>query len=224
MQSVAAEMRHAETAFLLRVGDGFGLRWFTPTTEVDLCGHATLASAHVLWETGRVNRDEPIRFQTRSGILTARFDQRIVLDFPSIGPSNAQLPHPVAGLQPLWTGTNQMDWFIEIASELELRHYQPDFTEIESLGLRGLIVTAASPHEFDFVSRFFAPQSGVPEDPVTGSAHCCLAPYWSGKLDKTKMIAHQASARGGVVGVELKGQRVELSGDAVTVLGGVLRC
>jgi len=224
MQSVAAEMKHAETAFVRPIDDGFELRWFTPTVEVDLCGHATLASAHVLWESGNLAQDRTARFHTRSGLLTATLDCAIKLDFPSEAPEAAALPHAISGLSPIWTGKNRMDWIAQVASEEELRTFVPDIESINALGMRGLIVTAAGSSEFDFVSRFFAPQSGVPEDPVTGSAHCCLAPFWGSRLGKTAMSGYQASERGGKVGVELKNSRVVLSGQAITVLEGTFRC
>ena len=225
MQSVASEMKHAETAFVYPLVDGgFSLRWFTPTTEVDLCVHATLASAHALWSTGRLATTQVAHFQTRSGLLTATKSEHIELDFPLEGPQAAQLPHPIPGLDPIWTGRNRMDWIVEVADEAEVRSFVPDFQNISSLGLRGLQVTARSPGEFDFVSRFFAPQSGVDEDPVTGSAHCCLGPYWGAKLRKSSLKAFQASSRGGVVGIRLTPERAILLGDAVTVLEGVLYC
>jgi len=224
MQSVAAEMRHAETAYLRQLHDGYELRWFTPVVEVDLCGHATLASAHVLWESGRLSKDVEARFYTRSGLLTAKLNGQIQLDFPAKIATQANLPHPVNGLSPTWMGNNKMDWLVEVETEEEVRSFQPDFENIYALGIRGLIVTARANAEFDFVSRFFAPQSGVPEDPVTGSAHCCLAPYWSDKLGKTKMTGYQASQRGGIVGVEIQGDRVLLRGYATTILEGNLRC
>ncbi len=224
MQSVAAEMKHAETAFVRPIDGGFELRWLTPTVEVDLCGHATLATAHTLWESGRHPKNSHLHFHTRSGILTAKLDNEIELDFPRIDNFEAMLPHAIVGLQPIWTGKNGMDWFVEVETEEELRNFEPDFTNINSLGLRGLTVTSRGKETFDFVSRFFAPQSGVPEDPVTGSAHCSLAPYWSAKLGKSEMRGFQASQRGGEVGVLVEGDRVKLRGRAVTVLEGTLRC
>lgn len=224
MQHVAMEMKHAETAFVRPLVDGFELRWFTPSVEVDLCGHATLASAHALWESGRLSHDQPARFHTRSGLLVATKGVQIRLDFPAEAPFEAALPHAIDGLHPIWSGKNRMDWIVEVASEEEVRHFVPNFEAISSLGMRGLQITAKSKVDYDFVSRFFAPQSGVDEDPVTGSAHCCLGPYWGAKLEKDKLRGYQASSRGGVVGMELIGNRVELLGDAVTVLEGVLRC
>ncbi len=224
MQQVAMEMKHAETAFVRPLPDGFELRWFTPSVEVDLCGHATLASAHALWESGRLLLDQPARFHTRSGLLVATKGAQIRLDFPAEVPTESDLPRSIDGLHPIWSGKNRMDWIVELATESEVRSFNPDFEQIASLGMRGLQVTAKADSEFDFVSRFFAPQSGVDEDPVTGSAHCCLGPYWGAKLGKDKVTGYQASDRGGVVTVELFGERVGLLGDAVMTLEGVLHC
>jgi len=224
MQNVAMEMKHAETAFIRPLEDGFELRWFTPTVEVDLCGHATLAGAHVLWETQTLESDKPARFHTRSGLLVANKRKKIELDFPNERPIQSTLPHAIEGIFPIWTGKNRMDWFVEASTEAEVRSFKPDMAKIEALGMRGLIVTAKGSGEFDFISRFFAPQAGVSEDSVTGSSHCCLGPYWGEKLGKTELIAFQASARGGVVGMELKANGVTLKGDAVTVLKGQLEC
>lgn len=232
MQNVAAEMRHAETAFLRREGDRWSLRWFTPTVEVDLCGHATIASAHVLWSTGRLSETEEAIFDTQSGELRARREaDRIVLNFPA-EPVNVAATvregltlSAALGLHapPKFVGRNRMDWFVEASSEAEVEGLTPELELVGQLGHRGVIVTAASSMpDADFVSRFFAPQSGVDEDPVTGSAHCCLAPYWAGKLGKNEMVGFQASARGGYVGVRVIGERVELIGTAVTILSGEL--
>ncbi len=220
-------MNHAETAFVRYTGQGHELRWFTPTVEVDLCGHATLAAAHVLWEQDLHSKWQPIRFSTRSGVLTAVMrGADAVLDFPAEPAEAAVAPEDIVeilGCEPVWFGRNRMDWIAEVPSEEAVRRLEPDFGRIEALGMRGLIVTARS-EECDFVSRFFAPQSGVPEDPVTGSAHCCLGPYWSAKLDKPEVVGYQASARGGRVKVNCLGDRVELIGNAVTVLEGFLHC
>lgn len=224
MQNVAMEMKHAETAFVRPLADGFELRWFTPSMEVDLCGHATLASAHVLWETGRLALTKGARFHTRSGLLVATKEDKIRLDFPGEAPEATALPHAIVGLNPTWTGKNRMDWVAEVGSEAEVRDFVPNFDNIEALRMRGLQVTARSSGEFDFIARFFAPQTGVQEDPVTGSAYCSLGPYWSEKLGKNRLRAFQASPRGGVVEVEANGDRVALFGDAVTTLEGILRC
>jgi PhzF family phenazine biosynthesis protein len=227
MQLVAREMNLSETAFLHPEGDGWRLRWFTPTVEVALCGHATLAAAHVLWETGALATDAPARFRTRSGLLTAmRQDDLIELDFPAKRAQPAPAPEGLTaalGGEPRFIGRNEFDYLVEVDSEMMLRSLQPDFTALRKLPVRGVIVTArpAAP-EFDFVSRFFAPACGVDEDPVTGSAHCCLGPYWQSRLGKAEFKAFQASARGGVVRVRVEGERVKLGGHAVTVFRGVL--
>lgn len=227
MQAVAREMNLAETAFLVRHDDGFNLRWFTPTVEVDLCGHATLASAKVLWDDGHLPPDAQARFHTRSGLLTARRRGAwIEMDFPAV-PAQPTPPLPglleALGVQPTYVGKNRFDYLLEVDSEATLRAVKPDFAVLHTLPFRGVIVTsrAASP-ECDFVSRFFAPGAGVDEDPVTGSAHCCLAPYWGPRLKRTEMVGYQASARGGVVRVRLHGDRVILGGQAVIVLRGEL--
>lgn len=223
MQQVAREMNLAETAFLYRQNDGFNLRWFTPTVEVDLCGHATLASAHVLWEEGHLKPEEQARFYTRSGLLTAdRKGAWIEMDFPATPAQPADAPDDLLqalGAEPRFVGLSQFDYIVEVDSEETLRALKPNMTLLERVPVRGVIVTCRSASaEYDFVSRFFAPQSGVPEDPVTGSAHCALAPFWSQRLAKTEMSAYQASARGGVLRVRLNGERVGISGQAVTVL------
>ena len=227
MQRVAAEMNLSETAFLVPKGEGYGLRWFTPAVEVDLCGHATLAAAHILWQTGRLAPETPARFFTRSGELGARRrGDWIELDFPSEPvepcPEPAGLTEAL-GVPLRYVGRNRMDCLAEIEDETVLRALNPDMAALARIDARGAIVTAPAQSEgFDFVSRFFAPAAGVPEDPVTGSAHCALAPYWGGKLNRTELIGYQASARGGVVRVTLAGERVLLGGQAVTVLRGSL--
>ena len=223
MQAVAREMNLAETAFLMKQADGFNLRWFTPTVEVELCGHATLASAHILWETGRLPLAAPARFHSLSGLLTAvRQGDAIELDFPATPDEPEALPAGLAealGATPTYFGRSRFDCVAEVASEDIVRSLRPDFARLEALPARGLMVTSrASTPGFDFVSRFFGPAVGIDEDPVTGSAHCCLGPYWSKRLHKTELVAYQASARGGVVGVSVRGDRVRLSGRAVTVL------
>ncbi len=227
MQAVAREMNLAETAFLVRQRDGFGLRWFTPTIEVALCGHATLASAHVLWEDGHLAPTDQARFQTKSGLLTAdRAAGWIELDFPTKRAEPAPAPPGLVqalGVAPRRVGRNQFDYLVEVESEALVRTLAPDHAALAKLPVRGVIVTsrAATPG-YDFVSRFFAPGSGIPEDPVTGSAHCALGPYWSERLGKTEFVAYQASPRGGVVRVRVAGDRVKLGGQAVTVLRGTL--
>jgi PhzF family phenazine biosynthesis protein len=254
MQALAAEMNLSETAFLVcrggpadradradrgksaQGGDGgeiaeFDLRWFTPSVEVELCGHATLASAHVLWETGAAAAASPIRFQTLSGVLGAeRRGDWIELDFPAEPASAlAEPPQGLAGLlgaQPVWVGANRFDLVVELADEAAVRSLAPDARRLAALPYRGILVTArasaAQARGYDVVSRFFAPAAGVAEDPVTGSAHCCVGPYWSGRLGKNPLVGYQASARGGLVRMELAGDRVRLGGQAVTVFRGEL--
>lgn len=223
MQHVAAEMNLAETAFLRPRDDGFDLRWFTPTTEVDLCGHATLASAHVLWESSILAANEPARFHTRSGLLTAvRRGDWIELDFP-LTPEQAVVAPPglveALGLTPLYVGKSSLDYIVELASEQAVRSLKPDLGRLSTLPARGVIATSRSATpDADFVSRFFAPAAGINEDPVTGSSHCCLAPFWSSRLGKDVFIARQLSARGGVLRVQLADGCVRLGGQAVTVL------
>ena len=227
LQAVGAEMNLPETAFLTAAADGFGLRWFTPTTEVDLCGHATLAAAHVLWEVGRLAPEAAARFHTRSGVLTAtRRDGWIELDFPAEPPSVAEPPAALAaalGAVAKWTGRNRFDWLVEIESAARVRALTPDLARLAAVPTRGVIVTAPSDDpRFDFVSRFFAPRTGIPEDPATGSAHCCLGPYWAERLGRTALTGAQVSPRGGVVRVRLAGPRAILGGQAVTILRGEL--
>ncbi len=225
MQNVASEMNLSETAFLVRQPDGFNLRWFTPAVEVDLCGHATLASAHVLWEAGHLKPDEEARFHTRSGLLTAtRQDDWIELNFPATPAEPADAPADLLralGVTATYIGKNRFDYLIEVDSEATLRAIQPDYSLLLTVPARGIIVTSRG-SRYDFVSRFFAPSVGVNEDPVTGSAHCSLAPYWSRKLDKDALLAYQASSRGGTLHVRVDGDRVHLGGQAVTVLRGEL--
>ena len=227
MQSMAAEMNLSETAFLLPEGDGYRLRWFTPTVEVELCGHATLASAHVLWETGALKPDEQARFHTLSGLLTAeRRGEWIELDFPATPEEPAAAPaglEQTLGAKATYVGKTRFDYMVEVESEMTVRGLRPDMARLAELPVRGVMVTSrASTPGWDFVSRFFGPQTGVAEDPVTGSAHCCLGPYWSKKLGKSEFVAFQASPRGGLVRVRLEGERVRLGGKAVTVLRGEL--
>jgi PhzF family phenazine biosynthesis protein len=227
MQYVAREMNLSETAFLVRQEDGFNLRWFTPAVEVDLCGHATLASAHVLWEAGYLQPDQQARFYTKSGLLTAeKHGEWIEMNFPATIAQPAKAPSDLLsalGISPTYSGRNLFDYLIEVSSEEEVRRMQPNFSLLATIPARGVIVTSrASTPGYDFVSRFFGPQVGINEDPVTGSAHCCLAPYWREKLGKDEMIGYQASARGGVVRVRVVGDRVYLGGQAVTVLRGEL--
>jgi len=253
MQSFAAEMKHAETAFLMPEEGGFHLRWFTPVSEVDLCGHATLASAHALWETGTLEAGHEARFRTRSGLLTARQVRAgIEMDFP------AQPPRPVEdcdseggtglvgavvnkalsgavceaifhglGVRGRYVGWNGSDYLVELDSEEEVRALKPDFATLGSIGTRGVIATASAANgdrapAYDFISRFFAPAFGIDEDPVTGSAHCALGPYWGAKLGKDEVVGYQASPRGGTIAIKLRGDRVALVGKAVTILRGTI--
>jgi PhzF family phenazine biosynthesis protein len=227
MQAVAREMNLSETAFLVPREDGYDLRWFTPAIEVDLCGHATLASAHVLWEAGLLAGDKEARFHTKSGLLTARrTGEEIELDFPATPPSPAKAPKGLSealGVVPKAVGKSRFDFLVEVETEEMVRRLKPDYEKLKRIEVRGVIVTSmASTQGYDFVSRFFAPGAGVPEDPVTGSAHCCLGPFWMERLGKKEMVAYQASARGGILRVRVEGDRVRLGGEAVTIFRGEL--
>ena len=228
MLNVAREMNLAETAFLVRQRDGYDLRWFTPAVEVDLCGHATLASAHVLWEDGVLKPEAQARFHTKSGLLTAdRRDGLIELDFPATPASAAPPPAGLieaVGAKATFVGRSRFDYLVEVDSEATVRALDPDLSALSRVEARGVIVTSGADKKsaFDFVSRFFAPRSGVPEDPVTGSAHCALTPYWSAKLGKKELRAFQASPRGGELRLRLVSDRVRIGGQAVTVLRGEL--
>jgi PhzF family phenazine biosynthesis protein len=220
MQRVALEMNLSETAFLRRIEGGWSLRWFTPAVEVKLCGHATLASAHVLWATGVLNANEPARFHTLSGWLTCcRAGNWIEMDFPALNCTPSEPPAGLAGAlgcNVIACANTGMDYLVEVADETTLRSLRPDFTTLGKLPVRGVIVTSRSaPPQFDFVSRFFAPAAGVNEDPVTGSAHCALGPYWQAKLNRCDFTAIQASIRSGIVKLSVRGDRVILRGQAV---------
>lgn len=228
MQSVAAEMNLSETAFLVPQDEGYGLRWFTPTVEVDLCGHATLASAHVLWESGQLQRNQVARFHTRSGKLTARCDADwITLDLPAFETTVVTPPADVIeglGADPVQVSlvSNDLDHVVEMESEQAVLQLKPDFGLFGQLKT-GLIATAQTDDSaVDFVSRYFGSPFGIDEDPVTGYAHCVLGPYWQERLGKSEFIAHQISQRGGVLRVEVKGERIALSGQAVTTFCGKL--
>lgn len=226
MQDKAHDVNLSETAFFQQRGDRYTLRWFTPTKEVDLCGHATLATAHIIWETEMIGPQEVIEFETRSGILKARREGAwIVLDFPSEPAAPAEAPEgieAILGAPVLWSGANRMDYLFRVADAATLKALEPDLKALGRIGMRGAIVTAPSDSpKYDFVSRYFAPAFGVPEDPVTGSAHCCLGPYWAAELGKSELTGYQASARGGIVKVVVQGDRVLLKGKAVTVMQGV---
>jgi len=227
MQSVAAEMNLSETAFVRNNGTGWALRWFTPSIEVKLCGHATLASAHALREEGMLASGGAARFHTKSGVLTTvQRGELIEMDFPA---KKAEPAPPAEGLiealgtQPVRVSRNEFDYLVEMESEEAVRTLQPDHALLRRIPVRGVIVTSrASTPGFDFISRFFAPGSGVDEDPVTGSAHCALGPYWAPRLGKNELVAYQASRRGGVVRVTVNGDRVGLTGRAITVFRGEL--
>jgi PhzF family phenazine biosynthesis protein len=228
LRNVARELNLSETAFLLPRDGEFDLRWLTPAVEVDLCGHATVASAHVLWEDGHLPPGKQARFHTRSGLLTAdRRGDWIELDFPvkiaTVAEPPAELLPALGVSSTVAVAKNAFDYMVEIESEEELRAMNPDHSTLRKIPVRGIIVTARSTTaEFDFISRFFAPGSGVDEDPVTGSAHTALGPYWGSKLGKAEMTAFQASARGGVVRLRLNGDRIILGGQAVTVMQATL--
>lgn len=230
MQALAAEMNLSETAFLLPERGDYSLRWFTPTVEVDLCGHATLASGHYLWESGRVSPKHPCRFRTRSGELGAILDDEwITLDFPATPARHLDdIPEDVLagiGILPRLVARNDADYLVVVDDPRMVTNLRPDLSRLSQLGVRGVIVTAPASEEFpeaDFISRFFAPGAGVPEDPVTGSTHCTLGPYWAGRLGRTQVTGYQASSRGGYVRVSVGEHRVHLSGRAVTVLRGTL--
>jgi len=227
MQNVAREMNLSETAFLEKQESGFNLRWFTPAVEVELCGHATLASAHILWETSLLKREETAHFQTKSGLLTASLRGGwIEMNFPAEPEAPTPAPPDLSkalGVEFIYVGKNRFDYLVEVDSEESIRRISPDFILLGTIPMRGVIVTARSDKsDYDFVSRFFAPRVGVDEDPVTGSSHCCLGPYWGARLGKTELVGYQASLRGGIIKVRMDGNRVFLGGQAVTVLQGKL--
>lgn len=234
MADIAAEMNLSETAFVRRMDGEWELRWFTPKAEVALCGHATLAAAHAMWETERLDAGKQAVFRTRSGRLTVALrGEWLDMDFPSEPAEAVTAPKELIealGLIPRYVGRNRMDYLVEVDSEQTVRTLEPDMSLLSRLQTRGVIVTSAadrsrqSPRtgEYDFVSRAFFPAIGIDEDPVTGSAHCALAPYWGKRLRKEELAGYQASPRGGFVGMKLKGERVLLSGQAVTVLRGEL--
>lgn len=219
LQAIAAENNLSETAFFVKTRNGFHLRWFTPVAEVDLCGHATLASAHVLFEILGYP-GQTIIFETLSGILTVeRKGTLLIMDFPAALPVLCVPPNPLLeglGQQPIEVLAAD-DYFVVFDSEDTVRSIRPDFAKLAGLDLRGVIVTARG-KQVDFVSRFFAPKFGIPEDPVCGSAHCALTPYWSAKLGRQVLNARQVSKRGGDIQCELKGNRVALAGHAVTFM------
>ena len=221
MAQLAKEMNLSETAFLYPQEGGFNLRWFTPAVEVSLCGHATLASAHILYEIGAIEPGKETIFYTASGVLKAnKHGEEIELDFPATPPE--EIPEPAGltaslGVKADYIGKSRFDYLVRVVSESEVREAAPDFIKLNELGVRGVMLTSQGEGDFDFISRFFAPGAGIDEDPVTGSAHCCLGPYWGEELGKEEMRAYQASPRGGIVGVHLAGDRVFLTGKAVTI-------
>ncbi len=241
MQTIAVEMNLSETAFLHPIEGGYSLRWFTPAVEVDLCGHATLASAHVLWSEGHLSAETRARFLTKSGWLSAeKKGDWIEMDFPA-RPVKVVAHVPPQLVASLCCGStirtvakSDVNYLVEIQSEKALRSLQPDFDAVKKLPMQGIIATAvADSDQYDFVSRYFGPAVGINEDPVTGSAHASLAPYWQEKLGKSEMVAQQISARGGVVRVQCalensntaattESNRIKISGQAVTVLKGEL--
>jgi PhzF family phenazine biosynthesis protein len=228
MQMVAREMNLSETAFLVKREEGYDLRWFTPSVEIELCGHATLASSHVLWEDGHIDPSDPASFCSKSGVLTARKKgDWIEMNFPATPatpePGSHEDLEAALGVKVRLVGTSRFDRLVEVESEEAVRSLRPDFTRLGRLEIRGIIVTsAATSPDYDYVSRFFAPAAGVDEDPVTGSAHCCLGPFWKERLGRDNLLGYQASARGGFVRTRCEGDRVFLSGQAITVFRGEL--
>ncbi len=227
MQLVAREMNAGATAFLRKREDGYNLRWFAPSTELKLCGHGTLASAHALWEAGHLAPSSSARFHTPDGLLTAmRRGDWIELDFPATPDQPVEAPAGLAealGATPKYVGRGRLDHIVELDDENTVRNLRPDHARLASMPGRGFIVTSRSTSpDADFVSRFFAPSVGIMEDPVTGSAHCTLGPFWSARLGRTDLVGRQVSSRGGIVKVSAAGDRVRLGGQAVTVLRGEL--
>lgn len=221
MQSIALENNLSETAFFVREGDGYGLRWFTRAFEIDLCGHATLATAHVIFDV--LGSDERVlRFQTKSGELTVeRVGERLVMDFPSRPPVACDVPEGLfeaIGKEPIEV-LRSRDYFLVYENEQDILDLQPNFSRLAEIPTHAVIVTARG-DETDFVSRFFAPEAGINEDPVTGSAHCNLIPYWAEKLGKTELFARQVSARGGELYCEFAGDRVKIGGHATLYMKG----
>ena len=227
MAAVARETNLPATAFVHDAGDGFAVRWFTRTTELKLCGHGTLASAHILYETGRVRASQSIRFQSPDGALAASTSGGwVALDFPAIPEQQVEPPAGLLealGVEAVYVGRGRLDCIVEVADESVVCGLRPDLKRLRDVATRGVIVTSRSATaDRDFVSRFFAPSTGINEDSVTGSAHCCLAPFWAQRLGKTTFVAHQLSARGGVLKLAVDGERVRIAGQAVTVIRGEL--
>lgn len=229
MQKLAKEFNYSETAFLFNTNHNtYDLRWFTLTKEIDFCGHATLASAHALWQSGYCNSSQSIVFNTLSGDLTARkADQWIDIEFPAAPATELSnvpiLIRNIIGIEPLYVGRNATDYLVVLPSENDVRLLNPDINLIAALPSQGFIVTSKSQSdEYDFVSRVFAPNDGIDEDLVCGAAHCCLGPYWGNILGKKQLKAYQASSRGGILRIELLGEKVYLAGQAVTIIQGNL--
>lgn len=228
MKNIAFEMNLSETAYLVKAkkNNEFNLRWFTPQAEVDLCGHATLASSHILYTTGICDKDEPINFHTKSGVLTSvnKGNDTYEMDFPAIEQDVIDYPHELEtalGIKPVYVGMTKWNYIVELENEEEVRNVKPNFDMLEKLPGWGTIITSKSSMKgYDFVSRFFAPEKGVKEDPVTGSAHCALGPFWQKRLEKNEFKAYQASQRGGTVGLRVESGRVFLSGKAITMMSG----
>ncbi|MFE4429128.1 PhzF family phenazine biosynthesis protein [Peribacillus butanolivorans] len=228
MQQIAKETNLPVTAFIINLHKNeCSLRWFTPSIEIPICGHGTLASSFFLWGKGYAQKNKPIVYQTKSGVLTSKLvDGMVQLEFPSLIEKEAIAPDlliKALGVVPTYVGQNKWDYLIEVQSEEIVRNLNPDIDLIAQLPIRGIIVTSQSDSsEYDFVSRFFSPAQGLNEDYVTGSAHCCLGPYWKSKLGKNIFQAYQASERGGVIKVEVVEDIVKLSGNAVTIFEGNL--
>jgi PhzF family phenazine biosynthesis protein len=228
MQSVATEMNMPVTAFLYKNDDHYSLRWFTSTTEIPICGHGTLASAHILYDLNHISREASATFMTKSGWLTANFNAGwIEFTFPSKPDQKTIAPkklNQALGVKPTYVGKNHFDYIVEVEGEDVVKNLKPNIDIIAQMPVRGVIVTSVSnSNKYDFVSRFFSPAQGIDEDAVTGSAHCCLGPYWERKLNKSDFIAFQASSRGGILKIRVNGERVLLAGKAMTVLEGKLR-
>jgi PhzF family phenazine biosynthesis protein len=228
MQAVAAELNLSETAFVAPSAGGFAIRWFTPAVEVALCGHATLAAAHVLWAEGLVNGSRPVVFASASGSLECarQPDGAVRLDFPLDPPAACEAPSALLealGVPVIGVERGRFDYLVRVADEATLRALRPDLLRLADVETRGVCVTAqADAGDLDFVSRFFAPRVGIAEDPVTGSAHCMLAPYWARLLGRESLRAAQRSARGGELHVQIRGDRCDLLGHAVTVTRGTI--
>ena len=226
MTDVAAEMNLSETAFLLKKEDGYSLRWFTQKVEVQLCGHATLASSHILWTKNFIPKSEELRFHTLSGLLTVKYiDGEYEMDFPAYASKQSEGNEKLTdalGIEPVRIYEAEHQYICEMASEEDVLKVSPSFETLMGLEKFGTIATAQSKGDYDFISRFFAPSKGINEDPVTGSAHCALAPYWMERTGKNNFTAYQASERGGVIKLKVEGARVLLRGSAVTITEGEL--